>query len=321
MTNTGILHLHTNGIHIELGGRAISQIKIPSDFVAYTFAPILGTHLLLTGDMLVNGMVVVLEDHMMRGNPNDLSPESDKRQHGYTPSEYDRRKIEEGARWALVTDVRVKSNGSDSQIVKFTAIYSDGTMRDRTYNVDYKWAVLTSVEALPLCSCGRDHSEEEDIDIDQMTRDVTSQLFDEEMDFEEFLSKVKEEPTFIDEIFNRTLGKITSGFLGSLLPGEPEEESDEEDDDEPRPDETPVEFLERMRDKAEERGEYSQDERPKLTLAEDPAIAALRAKLMGQPAPTETGLNGYPVDPAEEAAARRERNMGAYQAGLQIESN
>ena len=305
MTNTGILHLHTNGIHIELGGQVISQIKIPSDFVAYTFAPILGTHLLLRGDLLQNGMVVVLEDHMMRGNPNDLSPESDKRQHGYTPSEYDRRKIEEGARWALVTDVQVKSNGSDSQIVKFTAIYSDGTMRDRTYNVDYKWAVLTSVEALPLCSCGKDHSEEEDsdVDIDQMTRDVTSQLFGEEMDFEEFLSKVKEEPMFVDEIFNRTLdeifnrtlGKITSGFLGALLPGEPEEEEESDDEDAPRPDESSSEYFDRMRDKAEERGEYSQDERPKLTFSDDPALAALRAKLMGQSTPPETGLNGYPI--------------------------
>lgn len=298
MTNTGIIDLFSNGIDIEIQGRRMGQVKIPSDFVPHTFAPLLGEHLFIAGDMLENGMIVVLGDNSVRGNPNQLSPEYPDRKHGFVPSEYDRARIEETARWALVTDLKITKNGPDSQLVTFTAIYSDGTMRDRKYNTRYKWAVLSKFEVLPVCPvCNVVHvpGEENDVDIDQMTRNVTSQIFDEEMTFDEFVNRVKDEPDFVDQLFTRTINKLTGGLLRELEAGE--DTSDEEvDDDAPRDDETPLEFLERMRDKAEERGEYSQDERPKLAPIEDPAITALRAKLMGTPAQTEIGLNGYPVD-------------------------
>jgi len=186
--NFGVVDLHSNGIHLELAGRKVAQVKIPSDYVPHTFAPILGTHLLVSGDQLANGMVVVLEDVTQRANPNDISPENERRKEGFVPSEYDRRRVEETARWALVTDVKTKHNRPDSRIVKFTAIYSDGTMRDRTYNVDYKWAVLTEVEMMPVCTCGVVHTEE--------NPEVPADLFDRGVSFLE---------TFVND------------FLGSVL--------------------------------------------------------------------------------------------------------
>lgn len=286
MTNTGIIDLHGNNINLELGGIQIGMIKVPSDYVPYTFAPILGVHELITGDHLMNGMIVVVEDTVFRRNPDVLSPEYPDRKNGFMPSSYDRASVEEQSRWALVTDL-----DKSGEIIKFTAIYSDGTMRSRSYDKSIKWAALKEFEMLPVCpECGVTHhpGEERIPDIDTMTRDVTSQLFGEEMSFDEFSDRLKDAPSFLDEILDKTLGKLFGGPVIDASEAEIPAEGQ-------RPDETHDEYMDRLRDEDEAKGNYSQDERPKLKdpikLADDDALAALRAKLMGSPAPAENAIS------------------------------
>lgn len=278
MTNVSTVNLIDNGISIDINGTTVGTIDIPSDYVPRTFAPVLGTHLLVTGDKLKEGMIVLLEDSLHR---RDL-PEN-----GRELSSYEQESLDESSRWAVVTDLRTSANGPDSRIVKFTAIYADGTMRDRTYNVSFKWSVLREFRAVPACpNCGSVHPEEQPLG-------------------------------FPGGLFGGLLGAIAKEFLEEILGESDEAEEsvhDDVNDDLPRDGETAFEFVERMRDKAEARGEYSQDERPKLST--DGALAALRDKLMGASAPTETGLNGYPVvDPEEEAAALRERRYADEMTG------
>lgn len=276
MANAGIIDLHGNNIDIKLGGIQIGKIKVPSDYVPYTFAPILGVHELVTGDHLMEGMIVVVEDKMIRRNPNVLSPEYPDRARGFVPSEYDRASVEEQSRWALVTDLDKRG-----EIIKFTAIYSDGTMRSRSYNKSIKWAALKEFEMLPVCpDCGVTHQldEESDLDIDEVARNVTSQILGKEMSFDEFSDRLKEDPSFIDELLGNTLRKIFGNLFGAA---EAEIPADGQ-----REDETRDEYMDRLRDEDEANGDYSQDERPKLKdpikLSDDDALDALRAKLRGE---------------------------------------
>lgn len=210
MSNFGIVDLHSNNIHIELGGVTIGKIKIPSDYVPYTFAPILGTHQLLTGDKLLNGLIVVVEDHMFRRNPDVLSPEYPDRKNGFVPSSYDRTSVEEQSRWALVTNLT-----QEGPLTKFTAIYSDGAMRTRTYNRSIKWAVLNEFEMLPVCdNCGQVHEPQpETVDIETMTRRVTSEFLGQEMSFEDFSDRLAKEPDLIDEILDGVVDKFFQSFF------------------------------------------------------------------------------------------------------------
>lgn len=152
MANVKTINLIDNGIYIEIDGDTVGTIDIPSDYVPRSFAPVLGTHLLLTGDKLKEGMIVLLEDNIFRREP----PKG-----GEEISSWEQGKLDEGSRWAVVTDLRVNRNGVDSSIVKFTAIYADGTMRERTYNISYKWSVLREFKIVPACpNCGSVHPNE-----------------------------------------------------------------------------------------------------------------------------------------------------------------
>jgi hypothetical protein len=168
--NTSIVELHKHGYRIVLGGREVAALKVPSDYVPLTFAPILGHHQLITGDLLVEGLIVVIEDSTVRGNPNDLSPENPERARGFVPSEYDRARLEENARWAIVTNPQ-----RDGSIITFDAIYSDGTIRTRRYNKSYRWVVLSQFEMLEVCSeCGTAHLPEEQPHVDESTTEPSS---------------------------------------------------------------------------------------------------------------------------------------------------
>lgn len=249
MTSVSTVNLIDNGIYIDIDGNTIGTIDIPSDFVPHTFAPILGTHLMLTGDKLKNGMIVVLADNVIRENPNRISPENPDRKLGFVPSEYDRAGVEETARWALVTDVKIVSNGPDSRLLRFTAIYSDGTMCDRKYDVSYKWAVLKEFNMRPACpNCGSVHEEQP----------ASSSL-----------------PDFLTAAFDVILGNLTGSFLDQIITGlEDEEDEDAHPDNEARqPGESDDEYFERRRDEEERRNEYDADE----------ALKLLREKLTGRP--------------------------------------
>lgn len=238
-------------------------------------------HELVTGDHLMEGMIVVVEDKMIRRNPNVLSPEYPDRARGFVPSEYDRASVEEQSRWALVTDLDKRG-----EIIKFTAIYSDGTMRSRSYNKSIKWAALKEFEMLPVCpDCGVTHQpgEERTPNLEEMTRNVTSRLFGEEISFDEFSDRLKNDPSFLDEIMDKTLGKMFGKMFGGPIIDASEAEIPA---DGQREDETRDEYMDRLRDEDEANGDYSQDERPKLKdpikLSDDDALDALRAKLRGE---------------------------------------
>lgn len=290
MTNNfGILDLRANNINIELGGVTIGKIKIPSDYVTHDFVPVLGEHYLIAGDKLQNGFVVLIESTSMR-------PEFAESTGDDSYSKYNRNRIEENSRWALVTDLEVVQRGEGGPLVHFTAIYADGTMRDRTYASSYKWSVLRQVELLPVCeNCGEVHVPdplEALPDLEEMTRRVSSDLFGEEMSFNEFSDRLIDDPNFLDDVVLKTLDKIGASLFGELpTDGLFEGEQPNSDDavhipaDRPqRPDETDDEYADRLRDEDEIAGEYNASERIKTTqkLADDDALAALRAKLLGE---------------------------------------
>lgn len=230
MTGTNVIDLQAHGIHVELGGVVFGKIAIPYDYVPYTFAPILGQHRLLTGDLLQNGMIVVVEDKLFRRNPDVLSPDYSDRKNGFVPSSYDRAQVEEQSRWALVTDLQ-----NEGSIIRFTAIYSDGTMRSRQYNKSIKWAVLNQFDMLPVCpDCGNAHK------------------------------ATAEAPSFMED-FLKGLDEALEAFFPGILK-EIQKLEDEENayEDSPRPDETLEEYADRKRDEAEASGEYNRDETPKL---------------------------------------------------------
>jgi hypothetical protein len=92
--------------------------------------------LISRGDKLKNGMVVLLEADILRGNPNARP--------GSTMYDYETKKSKESNRWCMVTELEVRSsrdNGYTNKLVEFVGVYSDGTKRKRTYGNDYAWFV------------------------------------------------------------------------------------------------------------------------------------------------------------------------------------
>lgn len=87
---------------------------------------------LIPGLELRDGMIVLLEDHMMRG---DIA---------HRESPYDISRLKEINQWCEVSGVAVVQRGHDcgySPLVKFLGLYPDGVKRPRTYDASYYWIV------------------------------------------------------------------------------------------------------------------------------------------------------------------------------------
>lgn len=82
---------------------------------------------LIHGSELKEGMIVLVEDPMLRDDPSDLDTE------GVRP--YTIRRIHEASRWCMVTKLR------PGQILKFIGVYGDGTKMSRQYSSSYCWLV------------------------------------------------------------------------------------------------------------------------------------------------------------------------------------
>lgn len=151
---TRTVDLYNSGIFLEIDGIQVSKIDLPSGYVPYHFMPLIDKHAIVSGDKLQNGMIVLVESRF-RENP-------DRIQAGSQPSAYDRRKVQETARWALVTDFNLSG-----QIISFTGIYADGTMAERGYNQSIKWTLLkeftfAGVQDPNACEfCNEVHDQEE----------------------------------------------------------------------------------------------------------------------------------------------------------------
>lgn len=88
---------------------------------------------LARGTHLRNGMVVLIEDEMLRG---DLAC-------AYS-SAYDMNRILTANRWCTVTEVYINV---PSDVVEFVAVYEDGDKRKRMYGASYAW--LVKKDSLP----------------------------------------------------------------------------------------------------------------------------------------------------------------------------
>jgi len=80
------------------------------------------------GDQLKNGDIVLIEDRLMRERLIVDAKDKD--------DIYRRTRRRETSRWCRVTNLRFNNN-----IMKFEAIYSDGSHLTRTYSSDYTWYV------------------------------------------------------------------------------------------------------------------------------------------------------------------------------------
>jgi hypothetical protein len=108
-----------------------TNVTIPSAFVPLAYLNDPETEELVYGDALRDGMVVLLEETILRANPDNLE----------TRNGYEYLRILETARWCMVTNVRFSPAERSGRIVKFIGVYADGTKSSRSYHTDYTWYV------------------------------------------------------------------------------------------------------------------------------------------------------------------------------------
>jgi hypothetical protein len=82
---------------------------------------------LVYGTDLRDGMIVLVEDEMMRGDPSRSS---------------DTALVLSSNRWCTVSRLQVIDRGfGQSPLVKFIGVYGDGMKRSRTYDSGYGWII------------------------------------------------------------------------------------------------------------------------------------------------------------------------------------
>lgn len=90
--------------------------------------------LLWSGADLRVGMVVLIEDELLRGDPG-------------SSDDYNKSRADEANRWCTVERIELSNSG---QLVTFLATYGDGTKRKRAYAASYAWLVkLASMPDTP----------------------------------------------------------------------------------------------------------------------------------------------------------------------------
>lgn len=107
--------------------------SIPSAFVPLQYMNDPETEDLIFGDRLKSGMVVLLEDTLLRADPDRYG----------TSDTHDQIRIQETARWCRIVDIRYSGN-----MVTMICEYNDGSKRLRSYNISFAWFVkLASMPA------------------------------------------------------------------------------------------------------------------------------------------------------------------------------
>jgi hypothetical protein len=104
---------------------------IPKGFVAKNFDMDPETDDIIRGRYLQHGMIVLIEESIMRENP---SKHVDDNPHDC--DNYECQRIKETSQWCMVSDLSRKG-----EITSFVGIYSDGVKRSRIYNESYFWLV------------------------------------------------------------------------------------------------------------------------------------------------------------------------------------
>lgn len=293
---TRTVDLYSSGVFLEIDGIQVGKIDLPSGYVPYHFMPLIDKHTVISGDKLVNGMIVLVEAKH-RENPESLEPEYRVRNPNFRPSGYDRRRVQETARWALVTDFH-----QQGQIITFTAIYADGTMAERGgYNQSIRWTLLRefTFEGVPhagACAiCGEPHDEEAartvaDNDADQMFYDVMDSganligalLFPEATTKAERITRVKEtlKSFDLDDFFEGFMEGFDDLF-GGVTNEEPTAEA--KDDFVKQPGTSIVDDFDQSTFGSEEERIEAEEAAAaaRQRILDDEALAALREKLRG----------------------------------------
>lgn len=99
---------------------------IPAAFVPLNYLNDPETEDLIFGDKLVEDMVVLVEDHLCRADPDRYE----------ATSPYTQQRIQKTSRWCRVADIR-----RSTEMVTFIGEYADGTKFKRSYNSSFAWYV------------------------------------------------------------------------------------------------------------------------------------------------------------------------------------
>jgi hypothetical protein len=91
---------------------------------------------LIFGTELRDGMVVLIEDSLLRGDP-------ERAFRGDTPlgEKYEIARCREANRWCTVTRLSLAPRAGYEPLVRFIGEYADGTKAIRQYSSDYAWLV------------------------------------------------------------------------------------------------------------------------------------------------------------------------------------
>lgn len=82
------------------------------------------------GSDLRNGMVVLVADLTMRGNPERMSCDR-----------YEMARCKEANRWCTVTNLHISPRSESEPLARFIGEYGDGTKRARSYSTHWAWIV------------------------------------------------------------------------------------------------------------------------------------------------------------------------------------
>lgn len=105
--------------------------KIPYGIVRRGFEMNPDTDVILRGEELQEGMIILLEEALMRENPSyhlDSNP--------HICDDYRCPRIKETSQWCMVTNLKRRGD-----ITSFVGIYADDVHRSRTYNESFFWLV------------------------------------------------------------------------------------------------------------------------------------------------------------------------------------
>lgn len=125
----------------------MALLEIPSEYVQIDHQMNPKTEDLISGRKLEEGMIVLLEESILREDPERLK-RLEKRT-GVDPEElayearYIRNRLNKSSRWFRILEIEPSTNHDD--IVHFIALYSDGTKASHMFNKSYHWFVKTSV--------------------------------------------------------------------------------------------------------------------------------------------------------------------------------
>lgn len=123
-----------NTENLEITAESMALLQIPSEHVGRSEPANLFTEMVLYGDQIKDGMIVLIADFMFRESEIRVATIESAQEREYSVPRYD-----EHNRWCRVTNLREHNDQ-----IHFVGVYGDGTMRTRSYNRCHMWVVKKS---------------------------------------------------------------------------------------------------------------------------------------------------------------------------------